>query len=79
MGADDAYWDLVYLLYPEAVETTGLAEARELVPGWAALEASLKVRRSPGDAKTWMQNADNPRLGFRQSVSTFLPWLVLVL
>lgn len=42
--ADSGFWDLAYILYPEAVDTVGLAEARDVVPGWAALEHTLKVR-----------------------------------
>jgi len=40
---DSGYWDLVYILYPEAVETVGLEEAHDFVPGWEALEHALKV------------------------------------
>lgn len=42
--ADNGYWDLVYILYPEAVETAGLEEAHDFVPGWEPLEHALKVR-----------------------------------
>lgn len=38
-----AYWDLVYILYPEAVETAGLAAARDLITSWPALEKELQA------------------------------------
>lgn len=40
---DGAFWDLIYILYPETVYTAGLPAARDLVPSWSALEAALKV------------------------------------
>jgi hypothetical protein len=39
-----AYWDLVHILYPEAVEFTGLTTARDLVAGWSAVEKELQAR-----------------------------------
>ena len=45
-GADEsAYWDLVYVVYPEVVEAVGIAPTRQLVPSWRALEASILVSR----------------------------------
>lgn len=46
MGAseDSGFWDLVYLLYPEAAEAVGVRLLRELVPNWAATERELAVR-----------------------------------
>jgi hypothetical protein len=40
---DSGFWDLVYLLYPEAAEAVGLALLRELVHNWAQLERELWV------------------------------------
>ena len=40
---DGAFWDLIYILYPETVYTAGLPAARDLVPTWSTLEAALKV------------------------------------
>lgn len=40
---DGAFWDLIYILYPETVYTAGLPAARDLVSSWSALEAALKV------------------------------------
>ncbi|KAK9916467.1 hypothetical protein WJX75_002924 [Coccomyxa subellipsoidea] len=41
---DSGYWDLVYLLYPEAVEAAGLGLVHELVSSWPFLERTLAVR-----------------------------------
>jgi hypothetical protein len=42
-STSQSFRDLVYILYPEVVETAGLAEARDMVPDWAVLETSLQV------------------------------------
>lgn len=42
-GEDSGYWDLVYLLYPEAVEAAGLGLMHELVSSWPFLERTLAV------------------------------------
>lgn len=44
---DSGFWDLVYLLYPEAAEAVGLHLLRELVHNWQAIERELAVRISP--------------------------------
>jgi hypothetical protein len=36
--------DLVYILYPEVVDTAGLAEARDTVPDSPTLEHTLQVK-----------------------------------
>eukprot|EP00884_Botryococcus_braunii_P002444 jgi/Botrbrau1/121/Bobra.0022s0107.1 len=38
---DSGFWDLVYLLYPEAAEAVGLNLLRELVHNWAVTEREL--------------------------------------
>jgi hypothetical protein len=45
-AADAAYWDLVYILYPEALETAGAAVMHELLPNRSQLEAELEARLS---------------------------------
>ena len=42
-GEDSGYWDLVYLLYPEAVEAAGLGLMHELVSSWPFVERTLAV------------------------------------
>lgn len=44
-STSQSFRDLVYILYPEAVETAGLAEARDAVPDWPVLEITLQVAR----------------------------------
>lgn len=44
---DSGYWDLVYLLYPEAVEAAGLGLVHELVSSWPFLERTLAVGCTP--------------------------------
>lgn len=41
---DSGYWDLVYLLYPEAAEAAGLGLVHELVSSWPLIECTLAVR-----------------------------------
>lgn len=41
---DSAYWDLVYVLYPEALDSIGQAVLHQQVPSWKMLEAQLLVR-----------------------------------
>ena len=40
---DSGFWDLVSILYPEAVEAAGVTTMRELVPRWEPLEKMLMV------------------------------------
>ena len=40
---DSAFWDLVYVLYPELVEAVGSVTAHQLVHLWRPLEAGLAV------------------------------------
>lgn len=44
---DGGYWDLVYLLYPEAAEAAGLGLLHELVSSWPLIERTLAVRTPP--------------------------------
>ena len=37
------YWDLIYILYPELLESVGPAVVRELVPTWPLVERTLEV------------------------------------
>ena len=56
-GQDDsAFWDLVYVLYPEAVEAVGLATLRQLTPPWKLLEAGLMVRNNPQCCPAWSRS-----------------------
>lgn len=43
VAEDSGYWDLVYLLYPEAVEAAGLGLVHELVSSWPLIERTLAV------------------------------------
>lgn len=45
---DSGFWDLVSILYPEAVEAAGVTTMRELVPRWEPLEKMLMVGVSTG-------------------------------
>lgn len=40
---DTGFWDLVYILYPDFAEATGVGSLRELVPHWSLLERTLMV------------------------------------
>lgn len=40
---DESYWDLVYILYSEVVDTIGCSTARQLIAGWKPIEDSLQV------------------------------------
>jgi hypothetical protein len=43
-GSDSGFWDLAYLLYPEAAEAVGLGPLRAIVPAWPDLERTFAVR-----------------------------------
>lgn len=40
---DSGYWDLVYILYPEAIDAVGPDALRDAVPNWSNLETTLMV------------------------------------
>lgn len=42
---DSAYWDLIYILYPETLDAVGQAILHQLVSSWKLLEAQLLVGR----------------------------------
>ncbi len=42
-GDDAGFWDLAYLLYPEAAEAVGLGPLRAIVPAWPELEKTFAV------------------------------------
>jgi hypothetical protein len=42
---DSGYWDMVYLLYPEAAEAAGLGLLHELVSSWPLIERTLAVQQ----------------------------------
>lgn len=41
---DRGYWDVVWLLYPEAVDAVGLPVLRDMLRDWKALERGLQAR-----------------------------------
>jgi len=49
-GGDSGFWDLAYLLYPEASEAVGLGPLRAIVPAWPELERTFAVRPVPATA-----------------------------
>ncbi|KAK9831842.1 hypothetical protein WJX81_000569 [Elliptochloris bilobata] len=44
LGSALGYWDLVYLLYPEAAEAVGLGPLHGIVPTWPEVEKTLAAR-----------------------------------
>lgn len=40
---ETAFWDLVYVLYPEVAEALSVGTTHQLVPSWRPLEAGLEV------------------------------------